>query len=124
MGSSGPYPTGVKDFADILLNSETVEVLVRDRNNPGTIISRQALNRYSDYDFDSVSRAIYLRAPIASTDIDGNPIYLRVTVEADDVGEDYTIVGTAGNYQLTKRVNIGASYAQSDDPPITRNSQG
>lgn len=116
LGISGPYPTGVKDFSDILLNSETVEVLVRDRNNPGTIISRQALNRYSDYDFDSVSRAIYLRAPIASTDIDGNPIYLRVTVEADDVGEDYTIVGTAGNYQLTKRVNIGASYAQSDDP--------
>ena len=116
LGISGPYPTGVKDFADILLNSETVEVLVRDRNNPGTIISRQALNRYSDYDFDSVSKAIYLRAPIASTDIDGNPIYLRVTVEADDVGEYYTIVGTAGNYQLTKRVNIGASYAQSDDP--------
>lgn len=115
LGISGPYPTGV-DFADLLLNSETVEVLVRDRNNPGTIISRQALNRYSDYDFDSVSKAIYLRAPIASTDIDGNPIYLRVTVEADDVGEDYTIVGTAGNYQLTKRVNIGASYAQSDDP--------
>lgn len=115
LGISGPYPTGV-DFADLLLNSETVEVLVRDRNNPGTIISRQALNRYSDYDFDSVSHAIYLRAPIASTDIDGNPIYLRVTVEADDVGEDYTIVGTAGNYQLTKRVNIGASYAQSDDP--------
>ena len=115
LGISGPYPTGV-DFADILLNSETVEVLVRDRNNPGTIISRQALSRYSDYDFDSVSKAIYLRAPIASTDIDGNPIYLRVTVEADDVGEDYTIVGTAGNYQLTKRVNIGASYAQSDDP--------
>lgn len=115
LGISGPYPTGV-DFADLLLNSETVEVLVRDRNNPGTIISRQALNRYSDYELDAVSRAIYLRSPIASTDIDGNPIYLRVTVEADDVGEDYTIVGTAGNYQLTKRVNIGASYAQSDDP--------
>ena len=115
LGISGPYPTGV-DFADLLLNSETVEVLVRDRNNPGTIISRQALSRYSDYELDAVSRAIYLRSPIASTDIDGNPIYLRVTVEAEGVGEDYTILGAAGNYQLSERVNVGASYAQSDDP--------
>lgn len=115
LGISGPYPTGV-DFADLLINSETVEVIVRDRNNPGVIISRQALNRYSDYELDVVSHAIYLRSPIASTDLDGNPIYLRVTVEADDVGEDYMIVGAAGNYQLTKRVNVGASYAQSDDP--------
>ena len=116
LGISGPYPTGVKDFADILLNSETVEVLVRDRNNPGVIISRQALSRYSDYELDAVSHAIYLRSPIASTDIDGNPIYLRVTVEAEGVGEDYTILGATGNYQLSERVNVGASYAQSDDP--------
>ncbi|MGL5253393.1 MAG: hypothetical protein ACRC7U_09690 [Moraxella sp.] len=115
LGISGPYPIGVA-FAQLLLNSETVEVIVRDRNNPGVILSRQALNRYSDYELDSVSQAIYLRSPIASTDIDGNPIYLRVTVEADDVGEDYTVIGTAGNHQLTKRVNVGASYAQSNDP--------
>jgi uncharacterized repeat protein (TIGR01451 family) len=115
LGISGPYPTGV-DFDQILLNSETVEVITRYRNNPGVILSRQVLARYSDYEFDSVSHAIYLRSPIASMDIDGNPIYLRITVETDNVGDNYIVAGTAGNYQLTKRLNLGASYAQSDDP--------
>lgn len=63
-----------------------------------------------------------MRSPIASQDLDGNPIYLRVTVEADNslghngTGDDYIVGGVAGNYQLTKKINVGASYVQSDDP--------
>lgn len=115
LGISGPYPVG-GNFDDVLLNSETVEVIVRDRNNPGRVISRTPLSRYSDYDLDSVSRALYLRAPIASTDLDGNPIYLRVSVEAEEAGDEYTVGGVAVNRQLTPKINVGASYAQSDDP--------
>ncbi len=48
MGVSGPYSLGI-DTDDILENSEKVEVIVRDRNNPGLIIAQRTLNRFSDY---------------------------------------------------------------------------
>lgn len=115
LGISGPYPIGA-NFDDVLVNSETVEVIIRDRNNPGVIISRQALSRYSDYEIDSLNRAIYLRAPIASQDLKGNPIYLRVTVEAEKTGDSYIVGGVSGSHQLTDKISIGASYVQSDDP--------
>ena len=122
LGISGPYPLGA-NYDDVLVNSETVEVIVRDRNNPGVIVKRQTLARYSDYDIDTLSHALYLRAPIASQDLDGNPVYLRITVEAQinafgkaGAGDEYIVGGVAGNYQLTKKINVGASYVQSDDP--------
>lgn len=115
LGISGPYPLG-ENFEQVLINSETVEVIVRDRNNPGVILSRQALSPFSDYEIDSLSQALYLRAPIASQDLDGNPIYLRISVESENVGEPYNVWGAAGYHRLGDKIRIGGSYAQSEDP--------
>jgi len=115
LGISGPYPLG-EDFDAVLENSETVEVIIRDANNSGLIISRKTLARFADYEIDPISRSLYLKSPIASLDIDGNPIYLRVTVEVDEGGEKYWVGGVAAKQQLTKKVAIGGSYVNSDDP--------
>ncbi|WP_105246215.1 SdrD B-like domain-containing protein [Psychrobacter sp. Marseille-P5312] len=115
LGISGPYPLG-EDFDAVLENSETVEVIIRDANNSGLIISRKTLTRFADYEIDPISRSLYLKSPIASLDIDGNPIYLRVTVEVDEGGEKYWVGGVAAKQQLTKKVAIGGSYVNSDDP--------
>ncbi|MDV2860455.1 hypothetical protein R0I52_07000 [Psychrobacter sp. CAM01] len=115
LGISGPYPLG-EDFDAVLENSETVEVITRDANNSGLIISRKTLTRFADYEIDPISRSLYLKSPIASLDIDGNPIYLRVTVEVDEGGEKYWVGGVAAKQQLTKKVAIGGSYIHSDDP--------
>ncbi|MGX8219770.1 hypothetical protein ACWS81_03190 [Psychrobacter celer] len=115
LGISGPYPLG-EDFDAVLENSETVEVIIRDANNSGLIISRKTLTRFADYEIDPISRSLYLKSPIASLDIDGNPIYLRVTVEVDEGGEKYWVGGVAAKQQLTKKVAIGGSYIHSDDP--------
>lgn len=115
LGISGPYPLA-ENFDAVLENSETIEIITRDANNSGLIIRRETLTRFADYEIDPISRSLYLKAPIASQDIDGNPIYLRVTVEVDEGGEKYWVGGIAGKQQLTEKVAIGGSYINSDDP--------
>ena len=115
LGISGPYPLA-EDFDAVLENSETIEVITRDANNPGLIISREVLTRFADYEIDPISRSLFLKAPIASQDLSGNPIYLRVTVEVDTGGEKYWVGGVAAKQQLNKKVAIGGSYVKSDDP--------
>ncbi|MGE6341338.1 hypothetical protein [Psychrobacter sp. NPDC078929] len=115
LGISGPYPLA-ENFDAVLENSETVEVITRDANNPGLIINRETLTRFADYEIDPISRSLFLTAPIASQDIEGNPIYIRVTVEVDEGGEDYFVGGIAAKQQLTNKVAIGGSYVNSDDP--------
>ncbi|WP_372829303.1 SdrD B-like domain-containing protein [Psychrobacter maritimus] len=115
LGISGPYPLA-NDFDAVLENSETIEVITRDRNNPGLIVRRETLTRFADYEIDPISRSLYLKSPIASQDIDGNPIYLRVTVEVDEGGEKYWVGGIAAKQQVTDKIAIGGSYINSDDP--------
>jgi uncharacterized repeat protein (TIGR01451 family) len=115
LGISGPYPLA-EDFDAVLENSETIEVITRDRNNPGLIVNRETLTRFADYEIDPISRSLFLKSPIASQDLAGNPIYLRVTVEVDEGGDDYLVGGVAVKHQLTDKVAIGGSYVNSDDP--------
>ncbi len=115
LGISGPYPLSA-NFDAVLENSETIEVITRDANNPGLIVNRETLTRFADYEIDPISRSLFLNAPIASQDLDGNPIYLRVTVEVDEGGEDYLVGGVAVKQLLTDKIAIGGSYINSDDP--------
>lgn len=115
-GISGPYSLGNVSVDDLVTNSEKVEVLVRDRDNPGLIISRQTLARFSDYEIDSLTNTLYLKDPISSIDGDFNPKSLRITIEADEGGENYNVGGVAGRVRVTDQVNIGGSYTKSDDP--------
>ncbi|WP_350643016.1 hypothetical protein [Psychrobacter sp. HY3-MNA-CIBAN-0198] len=115
LGISGPYPLA-NDFDAVLENSETIEVITRDANNPGLIVRRETLTRFADYEIDPISRSLYLKAPIASQDLAGNPIYLRVTVEVDEGGEKYWVGGIAVKQQLTAKVAVGGSYVNSGDP--------
>ncbi|WP_025646627.1 MULTISPECIES: DUF11 domain-containing protein [unclassified Psychrobacter] len=115
LGISGPYPLA-ENFDAVLENSETIEVITRDANNPGLIVRRETLTRFADYEIDPISRSLFLKSPIASQDLAGNPIYLRVTVEVDEGGDDYLVGGVAVKHQLTDKVAIGGSYVNSDDP--------
>ena len=115
LGISGPYPLA-ENFDAVLENSETIEIITRDANNSGLIISRETLTRFADYEIDPISRSLYLKSPIASQDIEGNPVYIRVTVEVDEGGEDYLVGGIAAKQQLNDKVSIGGSYVNSDDP--------
>ena len=116
LGISGPYSLGSISNDLILENSEKVEVLTRDRNNPGLIIARQTLTRFSDYEVDTYSNSIYLKQAVASVDKDLNPNFIRITVEADEIGEEYQVGGLSLSYAMKSHLKIGGSFVQSNDP--------
>ena len=115
MGVSGPYSLGIS-ADEVLENSEKVEIIVRDRNNPGLIISQKTLSRFSDYEVDSYTNSIYLTTPLSSIDENLNPVYLRITIETDQGGEEYTVAGVNGSLKLTDKMSLGGSYIQNEDP--------
>lgn len=116
LGITGPYSLGKVDTDSVLRNSEKVEVIIRDRNNPGLIISRTLLSRFSDYEVDTDSNSIFLKTAIPSVDSDLNPVYLRVTTETEQGGEEYTVAGIAGSHKLNDKVKVGGTYVNSNDP--------
>ncbi len=118
LGISGPYPLAQVPSTAILQNSEKVEVITRDRNNPGRIIPGgiRTLARFSDYQIDTLTNTLYLTQPVSSQDGDGNPQYLRISVEAEEAGDSYLVGGVAGRHQLRPSLSVGGSYVQSDDP--------
>ena len=116
MGISGPYSMGNVNTDDVLANSEKVEVVTRDRDNPGLIISRSTLARFTDYEVDTFSNSIYLKDPVPSVDADLNPVYLRITVESEQGGDEYTVGGVTGSVKLLDQVKVGGAYVKSNNP--------
>ena len=116
MGITGPYSLGAVSQDLMLENSEKVEVLTRDRNNPGLIIEKKLLTRFIDYEVDIYSNSIYLKQAVASVDRDLNPNYVRITVEAEEIGEEYDVSGVSLGYVMTTNLKLGGSFVQSNDP--------
>jgi hypothetical protein len=56
------------------------------------------LTRFVDYEIDTYSNSIYLKEAVASVDSDLNPNYIRITVEADEIGEEYEVAGLSFSY--------------------------
>lgn len=116
LGISGPYLLDNVPIDSLRENSEKVERIVRDRDNPGLIIKRETLQRFSDYTIDTFTNGILLNQALPSLDENLNPISLRVTVESDDGGEEYLVGGVAGRVKLNENLHVGGSYVKSEDP--------
>ncbi len=113
-GTSGPYPfRGVDSF---LINSEKVEIILRDRNNPGVIISTQTQTRFVDYELEPLTNSLIFRSPVPSLDANLNPYFIRVTLEADQGGPEYWVGGVHGRHQFGERLTVGASAVVEDNP--------
>lgn len=116
LGITGPYSLGSISNDLILENSEKVEVLTRDRDNPGLIIEKKVLTRFVDYEIDTYSNSVYLKEAVASVDLNFNPNYIRITVEAEEVGQEYEVAGLSFGYAVKSNLKLGGSFVQSNDP--------
>jgi hypothetical protein len=112
-GISGPYSLGKPNA---VVNSEQVEILVRDRNAPAIVLRRQQLIRYVDYDFEPFSGQILFRQPVPSVDEYNNPTSIRIAYEVDEGGDKYWVAGVDGKVKIGDNVAIGGSYAQDKNP--------
>ncbi len=112
LGISGPYSL---DSTNVIENSETVELITRDRDQPDVIIRTERLGRFSDYTLDFFSGALIFNRPIASRDADLNPVAIRVTFETDPgAGEDYWLFGGEAAFAVTDRLSVGYRQLTSD----------
>jgi len=112
-GISGPYAL---TRANGLVNSERVEIVVRDRNQPSVILSRTPLTRFADYTIEPLTGRLLLRNPVPSADANLNPVSIRVTYETESAGEKFWAYGGDASLRLTNRLEVGGTYARDENP--------
>jgi uncharacterized repeat protein (TIGR01451 family) len=112
-GTSGPY---ILKYANGLVNSETVEILIRDRNQPALVLKAVPQTRFSDYEFEPHTGRIIFKAPVASFDPNLNPVSIRVTYELDLGGEKFWLTGIESNFKINSKTEIGGLYIADMNP--------
>ncbi|MET0384274.1 MAG: SdrD B-like domain-containing protein, partial [Burkholderiaceae bacterium] len=117
-GTSGPF---LLSNGQPRPNSETISILVRDRNQPALVLRTTALTRFTDYDIDALTGRLLLRAPVPSVDPDSNPESIRVSYEADAGGPSFPVAGAEAKVKLGDKVEAGMSLVMDKDPLDTMN---
>ena len=112
-GTSGPFTLSNRNG---LVNSEKIEVIVRDRNQPSIILSSVQKSRFTDYEIEAVAGRILFAAPIASVDRDLNPVSIRVTYEVDQGGEKFWVYGADAQVKITDKLEVGGAYVEDRNP--------
>jgi uncharacterized repeat protein (TIGR01451 family) len=112
-GTSGPFQLGTQGA---LVNSEKVEIVTRDRNQPALVISTVGQSRFVDYEIEALTGRILFKAPVPSRDRDLNPVFIRVTYEVDQGGAAFWVAGVDGEVKLGERVQAGGIYVRDQNP--------
>jgi uncharacterized repeat protein (TIGR01451 family) len=112
-GTSGPYHL---TRLPMVVNSERVEIIVRDRAQPAIIRSSSTLQRFTDYEVEALTGRLLLRAPAPSLDADLNPVYVRVTYEVEGGADAAWVHGAEGRVRVNPRLDVGGVYVDDHDP--------
>jgi len=112
LGVSGPYPV---NFKGLVRNSERVELITRDRQQPALVIATRTLNRFVDYSVDDLGSTLLFDGPVAGVDEDLNPVFIRVTWETESA-EKAWVYGFNGDIRLTDWLTVGATHARDEHP--------
>ncbi len=115
VGTSGPYYLSATggEFVD---NSEQIEVVVRDRNQPDIVLQRTAVTRFVDYTVEPLTRRVLFTRAIASVDANLNPQSIRVTYEVDSGGPKFTVAGTDVQVKVGERLQVGVVASTDQNP--------
>lgn len=114
-GTSGPYKTSEMD--NMYENSEKVEVLVRNPDQPTLILETRQMSRFVDYSINLVTHEIFFKNPVGLSTANSSiqPI-IRVTFESAQGGKAFFKGGADARIKLTDNVEIGASYIRNENP--------
>ena len=112
-GTSGPY---LFRTANAIVNSEKVEIITRDRNQPSLILKAVPMSRFSDYEFEPFTGRILFRAPVPSLDVNLNPISIRVTYEVDNGGDKFWVYGIDAQAKMTSWLEVGGAAVRDENP--------
>ncbi|MEN9886082.1 MAG: hypothetical protein RL758_660, partial [Pseudomonadota bacterium] len=118
-GTSGPYYLAA-GTGDVLVNSEQVEIVVRDRNQPHVILSKTSMVRYVDYTLEPLSRRLLFTRAIPSLSPDLNPQSVRVSYEMDNGGNKYTVAGVDAQFKVHEQLQVGVVVNTDKNPEAPR----
>jgi len=102
--------------APIVVNSEVVERIVRDRNNPGLVISSESLRRYVDYSIDFQTGMLRFSDVVPTVDSDLNPIFIRISYDLNNSANEYLVSGLRLLHEINPRLRVGASLTDDQNP--------
>jgi uncharacterized repeat protein (TIGR01451 family) len=112
-GTSGPF---LLSRNNIRPQSEKVEIVTRDRNQPAVVVDIVSQQRFSDYQFDSITGELLMKGPVASFDANLNPNYIRVTYEYDQGGPKFWVAGAEGQIKVNERLSFGGVFVSDENP--------
>jgi len=112
-GTSGPYRL---TRLPMVVNSERVEIVVRDRAQPALVRSATVRQRFTDYEIEPLTGRVLMRAPVPSMDADLNPVYVRVTYEVEGGAAPAWVHGGEGRVRVSPRLELGGVYVDDHDP--------
>ena len=112
-GTSGPYLLGT---SDVVTGSEQVELITRDGNQPALVLKSVPQARFTDYTLEPFSGRILFSRPVPSSDIDLNPVFVRVTYETDQGGAEFWTTGVEVKARVSESAEIGISRIDDRNP--------
>lgn len=121
LGISGPYTLA---GAPVIENSERVEVVVRDRNQPAVVVSRAVRQRFVDYELEPETGRLTFRSPVPGVDANLDPVSILVTYETGGDGEAFWVNGAQTSVNLGPRVTLGGTYVDDHAPGAERELRG
>ena len=113
-GVSGPY---YLSKPNALVNSERVEIVTRDRNQPAVILRTQPMARFEEYTVEPLTGRVLFRAPVPSMDASLNPVSIRVSYEVTQGADQFNTYGGDGRVRVGTRLELGG-FAVRDDNPL------
>lgn len=112
-GTSGPF---FMTNPNALENSELVEIVTRNRDQPSIIVNSIAQQRFADYEIEPLTGRILFRAPVPSVDENLNPVSIRITYEIDQGGDEFWTAGVDSQFKIADTFEIGGAYVDDRNP--------
>ena len=119
-GTSGPYQLSQ---LNPVANSQRVDIITRDRNQPSLVLADTPLTQFTDYAVEPFSGQILFKASIPSLDPNLNPIYIRVVYEVSAGGPSYWVGGIDAREKLSSDFTVGGTVIR-DANPASRETLG
>ena len=113
-GTSGPFLLNLPSGS--VMNSEKVELITRDRNQPGLILNAEVKGRFADYEIEPFTGRLLFKAPVLSIDANLNPVLIRITYELDQGGTPFWVAGIDGQYKINDQIELGAAVVKDQNP--------
>lgn len=102
--------------APLVANSEVIEIVVRDRDNPGLVLSTDRLQRFSDYSLDSFTGLLRFSEVVPSVDENLNPVFVRASYDKKADLDEHTIAGLRWQYKIAGQSSLGFSLTEDQNP--------